>query len=163
MTPAQEWASALRAAMKMRRMTIERLAQLTGLHYATVARWRTGTRSLPTYEHAVMVADALDRPSLAELAERLLSAPCDICGLRFIARRRSGQRYCSPRCNRVASWRAKQGSRVDENRLAKMRLALYQEVVARYCRGCEPSGVCLTPACDLRELSPLPLARRNVA
>jgi transcriptional regulator with XRE-family HTH domain len=41
---------------------------------------------------------------------------------------------------------------------SERRLRVVQESVAAFCGACEPSGVCRTPECELRPVSPLPLA-----
>ncbi len=53
--------------------------------------------------------------------------------------------------------------RSDSKRVARIerserRLNVVQAAVAGFCGGCEPSGVCRAPECELRPVSPLPLA-----
>lgn len=43
---------------------------------------------------------------------------------------------------------------------SERRLTVVQAAVAGYCGACEPSGVCRAPECELRPVSPLPLALR---
>jgi ribosomal protein S18 acetylase RimI-like enzyme len=55
--------------------------------------------------------------------------------------------------------------RSDSKRIARVerserRLSVVQVAVAGYCGACEPSGVCRAPECELRPVSPLPLALR---
>jgi hypothetical protein len=55
--------------------------------------------------------------------------------------------------------------RSDSKRVARIersgrRLTVVQTAVAGYCGACEPSGVCRAPECELRPVSPLPLALR---
>lgn len=49
---------------------------------------------------------------------------------------------------------SKRQARVDRS---ARRLTVVQASVGAFCRGCEPSGICRTPECELRPVSPLPL------
>jgi hypothetical protein len=56
-----------------------------------------------------------------------------------------------------------QYARSDSKRVVRVdrserRLHVAQAAVAAFCGACEPSGVCRTPECELRPVSPLPLA-----
>jgi hypothetical protein len=56
-----------------------------------------------------------------------------------------------------------QYARSDSKRVARIdrearRLNVVQAAVAGFCGACEPSGVCRAPDCELRPVSPLPLA-----
>lgn len=50
---------------------------------------------------------------------------------------------------------SKRQARVDRS---ARRLSIVQASVAAFCGGCEPAGVCQAPECELRPVSPLPLA-----
>lgn len=163
MTHAQQWSRLLVAAMAARGMSNRRLADAIGVNMATVQHWRTGRRQTPTLPHATAAAEALGWPSLATYAARRLSAACAVCGTSFQAARVPAK-FCSPRCRRVHDQRRQTNARASAASLDKHRLALYREAVGRYCRRCEPAGMCVMPECDLRDVSPLPLvAREQVA
>lgn len=56
-----------------------------------------------------------------------------------------------------------QYARSDSKRIARLdrserRLTVVQAAVGAFCGACEPSGVCRAPECELRPVSPLPLA-----
>ena len=166
MTPGRAFAVQLRAAMRRRRMTTQRLADQTGVSYDAIARWRGGSVACPSLPHALAVSEALMWPSLARIVTEARTKTCDVCGHTFVdGHRQNTRRRCSQKCNRAASWRLQAGYRVERgeltNRMARSRLRIYADTVDAFCRSCEPGGMCLTADCPIQVagLSPLPLVR----
>jgi transcriptional regulator with XRE-family HTH domain len=147
----------LKRAMKARGVGQRTIAMATGMSRNAIHNWRDG-RNLPRIESCRKIAEALDWTRLAALGEELRRKTCAIDGVAFLDDSGSDNRvYCSPSCQRVAEKR-RIGSTIDKRAaVAERRLGLAQRAVAAYCAGCEPSGRCVTPECELRPVSPLPL------
>ncbi len=143
--------------MKARNEGSHTIADAMGMSRSSVTNWRNG-RVLPRLETARRLALALEAPGLESLAAELRRRACLVDGVEFVDDSGSDNRlYCSPSCQDVA-----QKGRVGVDRraraaVAERRLSVLQRAVDAYCRGCEPSGRCTTPGCDLRPGSPLPL------
>ena len=147
----------LTRAMRARDVGSRAVAEAVGSGRNSVRHWRDG-RMLPRLDTARKLAEALDWPRLAALADELRRKACPIDGLTFVDDSGSDNRlYCSPACQRVAE-KQRVGSTVDKRAaIAERRLLAHQRAVADYCAGCEPSGRCVTADCPLRPVSPLPL------
>lgn len=150
----------LERAMKARGVGSRTIAEPIGASRTSIMYWRTG-RILPRIETARKLAAVLSWPKLETLAIELRRKACLTCGTEFVDDSGSDNRtYCSASCQRV-----KEKTRVGEDRRtraarAERQLTIHQRAVAAYCGGCEPSGRCVTPECDLRPVSPLPLMDR---
>jgi transcriptional regulator with XRE-family HTH domain len=148
-------------AMRARGVGRRLVAAALGSSDTSIMYWRTG-RMLPRIATARRLAQALAWPRLASLAVELRRKACLVDGVEFIDDSGSDNRvYCSPSCQR-----ARQKSRVGVDRRARAataerHLAVHQRAVAAFCAGCEPSGRCVTPECELRPVSPLPLFDRT--
>lgn len=161
MTPAERFGSAFRSARTRRGMTNTEVRMRLGVSDNAVSRWATGQR-LPHHERAVGLAEMLDAPHLARLSIELRGRTCVICERAFIdMSARLHGRCCSPAC------RARYGDQGNaakaartrvRGELARRRLTIHQEAVTAFCRACEPEGLCRTSTCELRPVSPLPLA-----
>jgi hypothetical protein len=133
--------------------------------------------SLPRLDLAVRLADALNWPALIELVREGRTGTCERigCDRTFITETGRSRRYCSPVCQRLAhdygvgsahARRKKLGGeqaelhlQAAEGRAALEELGELRDAVAAMCNDCEPEGLCRTPTCSLRVVSPLPLAR----
>jgi hypothetical protein len=74
---------------------------------------------------------------------------------------RTGRIYCSPGCQRVAE-KMRVGSTIDKRAaVAEKRLTLHVRAVGAFCLSCSPDG-CTEPTCELRAVSPVPLALDDV-
>lgn len=150
----------LEKAMKARGVGSRSIAEPIGASRTSVMYWRTG-RILPRIETAGKLAAVLAWPRLQQLAIELRRKACLTCAAEFVDDSGSDNRtYCSASCQRV-----KEKLRIGEDRRtraarAERHLTIHQRAVAAYCGGCEPDGRCVTPECDLRPVSPLPLADR---
>lgn len=154
---AVRYGRALERAMKARGVGSHTVADALGMSRSSITNWRNG-RVLPRLETARRLAVALEAPRLETLAAELRRRACLVDGVEFIDDSGSDNRlYCSPGCQDVA-----QKGRVGVDRraraaIAERRLLAHERAVEAYCRGCEPSGRCITPDCSLRPVSPLPL------
>lgn len=127
----------------------------------TIMYWRTG-RILPRIETARLLAEALDAPVLATLAIELRRKSCIVCATEFVDDSGSDNRvYCSASCQRVKEKMRVGVDRRQRAAIAERRLIVHQRAVAAFCASCEPSGRCVTPECDLRPVSPLPLFEKR--
>jgi transcriptional regulator with XRE-family HTH domain len=57
-------------------------------------------------------------------------------------------------------WRRSDSKRQSRLRRSERAVETVRAAVAEMCAGCEPEGICRTPECPLRSVSPLPLALR---
>jgi hypothetical protein len=147
----------LERAMRTRDVGARVVAEAVGSGRNSIRHWRDG-RMLPRLDTARRLAEALDWPRLASLADELRRKACPIDGVTFVDDSGSDNRvYCAPDCQRVAEKR-RIGSTIDKRAaVAERRLHAHTAAVAAYCAGCEPSGRCVTAECPLRPVSPLPL------
>jgi DNA-binding XRE family transcriptional regulator len=147
----------LERAMKTRGVGRRPLAEAIGASDTSVMYWRTG-RILPRIETARKLADALSWERLASLSAELRAKQCLVCGVEFVDDSGSDNRlYCSLSCRSVRGKAVVGVDRHQRAAIAERRLTAHQRAVAAFCAGCEPSGRCLTPECELRPVSPLPL------
>lgn len=161
----------LRIAMTRRRVMSKDLAAQVGLGKATMTNLRSG-KATPTIRAAEKLADALEWPSLRDIAIAARSLTCALCDAPFIigsTSKRTGRRYCGVRCAQAAHARIERDrtrvKTLTETRMTRQRLADHQEAVGMFCRNvCEPEGLmCPDASCPLSRVTPLPLARRNAA
>ena len=131
-------------------------------------------RGLPTVLTASRVADGLMAPRLAEAVLAAWTGTCVACGATYVmterGARRSRRRYCTPLCARrsrnVAAWaedrvrlRDLLASSERDRAALEAESITFRETLRRWCLSCEWDGVCKTPECDLRPISPLPLVK----
>lgn len=154
---AQRFGRELDRAMKARGVGRRPVCEAIGSSPTSLMYWRTG-RMLPRIETARRLAAALDWPRLEALAIELRQKACQVDGRSFVDDSGSDNRvYCSPACQRVAE-KLRIGSTIDKRAaVAERRLVVLTRAVAAYCTSCEPAARCVTPDCELREVSPLPL------
>jgi transcriptional regulator with XRE-family HTH domain len=148
---------ALEAAMARREVGTRPIADALGSSRTSVMYWRTG-RMLPRIETVRRLAAVLDSPELVALATELRRKRCLIDEVEFVDDSGSDNRvFCSASCQRVAEKR-RLGSSLDKRAaVAERRLVVLERAVDAYCAACEPEGRCVTPDCQLRPVSPLPL------
>jgi hypothetical protein len=160
---SEEFGRELRRAMTTRKVGSRLLAQEIGVGRTAICHYLKGA-VLPRVAAADSMAAALAWPELAEAVRLARTVVCRSCGAEFCNDSGGPARYCSARCQRVAA-KAHVGVSVEkradvaERRLeeASATLGVHQELVAAFCRECEPSGICRTSGCQLRAVSPLPL------
>ena len=147
----------LERAMKARGVGRRAVAVAVHASDTSVMYWRTG-RMLPRSATAEKLAEALAWPRLAALAAELRRKRCLVCGVEFVDDSGSNNRfYCSLSCRSVRGKAMVGTDRRQRAAMAERRLTAHQRAVAAYCAGCEPSGRCTTPECELRLVSPVPL------
>ncbi len=151
------------------------LAAQIGCDYTYINVLRRGEH-WPSHLMAVRIAEALVEPRLASMSLARVQRNCDVCGRGFLLRSARGKtkKRCSKRCTVTANRRnAAERDRIRGIRdkalrervgmISRVRLTEHQEAVAAFCRACEPEGLCRTAECELRPVSPLPLAKVRVA
>ncbi|MGH7748107.1 MAG: hypothetical protein ACREQ5_25615 [Candidatus Dormibacteria bacterium] len=156
---AEAFAAELRRIMKVRKVGRRQLAKAMKMSSDSIIHhWRSGN-GLPRADSAEALAQALDHPKLLAMVKAARIGTCqrENCGKTFVNEGGAPKRYCSPRCFKIAAkmrvgvpTRAR--AYIAERDAAEARL-----VVKKMCRSCEPEGMCHTPNCPLRSLSPLPL------
>jgi hypothetical protein len=149
-----------------------------GFSYYLFHSWEKGD-SLPKLETALLLASILEWPSLGGIVRAARTRVCERpgCGKTFVTESGRVRMYCGARCRQIvheyykgrhqdrksltdleaAARAAEQEAKADHQELGEHRSA-----VAAMCRDCEPEGYCRTPACPLRLVSPLPLARVRI-
>ena len=179
---AKRFGAQLQRAMNARKMRPFHIFKKAGggfSHFSFDA-WLHG-RSLPRLDRAIKLAEVLDWPLLVEIAREGRTGTCQRqgCDRTFITETGKSRMYCTPRCYKLAheyglgfahAQRKKLGSeaavlhqQAAEGRAAIEELGELRRSVAAMCADCEPEGYCRTPACPLRVVSPLPLARAAIA
>jgi hypothetical protein len=120
---------------------------------------------------AARLAEQLATPSLVDIMTRLRTRTCVHCGVTFRTQAHSQQRiFCTELCQNRGQYQKRIGER--EMLLAGTRseladaqavMAAQSAAIAAFCASCEPDGLCRMASCELRDVSPLPLARRATA
>jgi len=160
---ARRFAIELDRAVVRSGMSLRGLARTVGLSRSALHFYREGV-TMPSLETAARLADVLGAPRLVEIAASSRSGSCAQCSRPFTSAAGAGnRRYCSEDC-RVIAYRLRMSPPARERAIvAERRATRYADAVAEFCRACEPEGICRTPECPLRVVSPLPIARRRVA
>ncbi len=172
---AAPFAAPLVRAMTEQGIGSSALAAQVGCDYTYINVLRRGEH-WPSHLMAVRIAEALVEPRLAQMSLARVQRNCDVCGRGFLLRSARGKtkKRCSRRCTQTAHQRlaaqrdAVRGEREKQSRIrlgviANTRLTEHQEAVAAFCGACEIDGLCRTPSCELRPVSPFPLVVRTVA
>jgi hypothetical protein len=173
---AQRFAAQLNAALRRRKVRPYHVYRAIGGGFSAYLfkAWQDGT-AIPTMDKAVKLAEFLDWPSLLEITREARTGVCQRrgCGAAFITEGGRTRKYCSARCRNLVheydlryshAKRKKLGDdQAEQLRLSRgheateAELVEHRAAVAMFCRQCEPEGICQTPECALRPVSPLPL------
>lgn len=159
---ARRFGSELRKAMTTRHATVRGTATNIGLSRTLLHFYRDGV-NLPRIETAERLALELDWPRLMSIALEARTGACELCGTSFPAQGSGNKRYCSEDCRRVACARRSGTSTRGRAVVAERRATRLAAAIDAFCRACEPDGVCRMADCQLRDVSPLPVARSHVA
>jgi hypothetical protein len=159
LTPAQLWGGELERTLRRKEVSSAELARMVDVSYDSIRYWIAG-RWFPTYRTAQRVAYALESDHLLNLAKRLRTVSCEHCNKTFVATGKgTPARFCSSRC-RNYRWdvRRHKALAVERRERNGRELAVYRTAVERMCHACEPDGLCRMAECELRNVSPFPLA-----
>lgn len=161
-------ATELRRAMTERGVKPRDVYETLGIQREHFYRISKGT-AYPSHELAVRLADLLVCDRLVQVSLARSRRECVNCGKEFFANH-SRRRHCTRQCAYSWSERNRRPRNAPRDLSRKLRtdaletrLRMHYEAVSAYCRGCSPEGLCVEPACDLRPVSPLPLARVRAA
>ena len=163
---AQRFGQLLRATLTARGVGEKRLVAVIGGSRSTLRQYLAGY-NLPRLGTAAKLAQALQEPRLLSICRQGRTRDCNTCGKPYVDENGSPSRYCSERCTNAAKkLRIRPSNERDFELVVAERTAEvfeaqlhgYHGAVANMCRSCEPEGVCRTPDCPLRSVSPLPLA-----
>ena len=158
---ARRYGRLLRSVIRRRRVLSSEVARAVGAESSSVSDWINGHK-LPTLEYCMALAEVLGYDRLLAYALFLRTKTCDACGVEYVDRGRNIKaRYCSRRCSVLASKRRRRGSVESRYKTDRAALTRHRDAVACYCADCEPAGVCRTPECPLRDVSPLPCELRE--
>jgi hypothetical protein len=175
---AQRFAAQLNRALDARKMRPHQVVRAIGggVSAFNFHAWQSGG-ALPTMARAVLLAEALDWPSLLEIAREARTGLCQRrgCGQTFTSEGGRTRIYCSPRCRQLAheydlhfthaSRKKLHQDAAEQLRLAKEHQATeedliqHRDAVAAFCNDCEPEGFCRDSMCAMRPVSPLPVRR----
>ena len=152
----------LARAMRERYVSKAAVADGCDLAYSVVQHYIKGY-SLPKLSTATRIADSLSWPRLADIAREGRTMQCRTCGGDFIDEG-TQKAYCSNLCmvidqkkHRGMDGRKRASMAEDVSRRAMTELSAFKIAINGMCTSCEPDGVCRTPDCPLRNVSPLPL------
>lgn len=162
MTP-QQWASMLRMAVKTKGISWAELARETPISSSCLMKMKRGERII-SLEVAERLAHALDMPALSLGVIEMRTKTCVVCNGTFVDRGKNHYaRTCSDAC--LSTRRMREARQVTHERLGRQHLVMKRRIekytlsVLAFCRACEPEGMCRTPKCELRTVSPLPLKK----
>lgn len=151
------FASSLLAALERSNTNISELSSAIGIKYSRMHHW-VSARSLPSIHVVQLISDYLGDDEIMRSAILVNTYRCANCNNDFLHESAKGTPHlCGSNC-RLESRRLKDKTGSSSVQSTKFSAEnLYQKAVARFCNGCEPSGMCVTPECALRPVSPLPL------
>ena len=159
----QQWAAMLRMAVTKKGMTWAELARETPMSSSCMMKMKRGER-LISLEVAERLAHALDMPSLSLAVIEMRTKTCVVCHATFVDRGKNHYaRTCSEAC--LSTRRMRERREMTHERLGRQHLVMKRRIerytlsVLAFCRACEPEGMCRTPSCELRSVSPLPLKK----
>ena len=151
----------LNRAMKARGVGVRSLSAQLGIAHSSIGAWRAG-RNLPCLETAQRLASGLSAQRLLAIVLEARTGRCETCGRAFTNQGGVAKRYCDDRCRcQAEKVRHARGPAPIRAVVAERRLREHTAAVEAMCAACEPDGLCVTPGCALRPVSPLPLARRR--
>lgn len=156
---ARAFAVEFRKAIKARGLTHKEFAAQLGCAPNWLSRY-SNAHSVPTMDRAIEIADLLMWPAIIDRVKDYASRNCELCGTPFLqVSQQLKKRFCTNACRATYHSRKMRGNDEVKERFGRMRLRVYAERIAAYCKECTGSeGVCREPECELREVSPLPLA-----
>ena len=157
------FAAPLIRAMEERGIGSSELAREAGCTSTYINAIRRGEH-WPSHPMALLIAEALEAPSLAAMSRKYVQRTCAVCGGGYIFAR-GRKRYCSDRCSRTAWDRLGRGRAVGRNAearerrervgaLARLRLTEHQEAIAAFCDWCKGEP-CRDTGCPIWKVSPL--------
>lgn len=160
LSPAARYGRMLCRTIRTRRVLQADVARAIGAEQSSVSAWMKGQK-LPQIEFCMALAEVLDFEPLLSYALKLRTKTCPIDGREFVDMGKQRKAlYCSARCAKTAHARRHREQNADSIKIDRASLAIHREAVGAYCRECEPRGVCQTPECPLRSVSPLPVVGR---
>lgn len=119
---ATRFGAELAKAMTARSVGKVRLARAAKVTSASVSSWRQGN-NLPRIDTAARLADALNWPTLLQLATDGRSGECESCGRRFFNEGGTNKRFCNQDCQYVAAQLRRPGPGTDLAKTVKAALA----------------------------------------
>ena len=150
-------------ALDRANMTVPQLASGLGIKYDRVRYWYLG-RSFPSIHVIRQISDFLGDEEIGKVGVAVNTAKCSCCKKNFVRESSQGSAsLCSSEC-RTQSDRLR--TKMGKSSIAqedKETPNLFLAAITKFCRGCEPVGICKTPTCALRPVSPLPLFSRTQA
>lgn len=168
------WGTAIRKQRDGRGLTREQVASAIGIYERSLWAIEKG-RTLCEYKIAVDLCEYLGTPALMAQMVEFRTRVCDVCGKRYLDTTNvTVKRSCSKACRGVDNQRkVREDNRRRANRavaqargeaqMLRSRFTVYVAAVEAMCKGCEPEGICRTPSCELRTVSPLPISARRSA
>jgi transcriptional regulator with XRE-family HTH domain len=157
------FSSELKRALDRNGITPSELADQLSLSYHRVRHWVKG-RSMPCVQTIALIAEHLGDDELARAGISASHRTCANCGKEYTQDSAQGRSYlCSASCRRESErLRTKMGkSSVAQATFEVPKV--YQIAVEKFCRACEPGGLCHDGKCPLRPISPIPLFSKSEA
>ena len=155
-------------------MTREMVAANCNIYERSLWAIETG-KTLCDYRVAADLCDFLGAPAAMAEMVAFRTRVCDVCGKQYLDTTNvTVKRSCSKACRGVDNQRkVREDNRRRANRavaqargeaqMLRSRFTVYVAAVEAMCKGCEPEGICRTPSCELRTVSPLPISARRSA
>lgn len=151
------FAEEFRRALDRNNATASSLAQQLSLSYHRVHHWYSG-RSLPSYQTVTLIAGFLGDDELERAGIALNQRTCANCGVEYLQQSPQGRSFlCSKKCRQENERVRTKSGKSSVARTKYTAVDVYLSSLEKFCRGCEPGGVCKNSDCALRPVSPLPL------
>jgi len=153
----------LKKALDRNNTTISELSRDAKIKYSRLHHWATA-RSMPSIHAAQRIADFLGDEEIMQAAILVNTRKCSNCSKDYVQESSQGKSLlCSAEC------RAQNRRLLDKTGTSTIQSiefipeSKYEKSISAYCNSCEPAGLCLTPECQLRSVSPLPLFSKTEA
>ena len=157
------FAAELRRALDRNGITAATLAQQLSLSYHRVHHWVKG-RSMPSYQTISLIAHHLSDDELVRAGLSASNRICANCGSEYMQESSQGRSsLCSPRCRQESVRLRSKSGKSSVSRASYEIPKEYEIAVGKFCRQCEPGGVCHDGTCPLRSVSPIPLFSKSQA
>lgn len=157
------FSSELKKSLDRNGMTAAQLASELSLSYHRVRHWVNG-RSIPSYQTIALIANHLGDDELSRAGMSASHRVCANCGQEYTAQSTQGRSYlCSPRCKQENERVRSKSGRSSVVRAEYEAPKEYRLAVEKFCKECEPGGMCHNGSCALRPISPLPLFSKSQA
>lgn len=133
------------------------ISRQLGIKYSRLHHWLTA-RSMPSIHIVQTICDHYGDEEIMKAALLANTRKCSNCSKDYVQESSQGKSFlCSAECRNQSRRLLDKTGKSSVKSVQYIAENLYEKAVDAYCNGCQPAGICLTPECELRPVSPLPL------